>query len=762
MLSRSLHLPMIGLVLLALALLPACGGSGSTEDATDGGPDQAFDAPPDGQLDVPADPGPGEADAPTPDAADEVEATDTPAEQADVDATDTAEVDVPLPELPTRAPLATPADPLAGQPVVSCAVFQEEKCEAGTLKRCSAYDAGTGAFVADADLDGMLRRAWLYDRWRDLYHHVDGELTERVFTTTVPAGTPEAVWGSPEYFARYEGGGDSGIWTGWATVAAILRYANTGTEADYQRMEGWVRGLVMKWDVTGIPGYLSRSHYLLMPPGGPNSTEHFVRWGLAADENWMHYDIPNPAGVEGLPAAYVEGLPDADGNLVKGEARWNGRPSIDQVSGSETALPMAYALLRDEGLKAKIRTHLTCYLKRLQRVELVNLQQNPEALQAFMDYFASGQLEFDADDIDFSKLDRIVGYVQRQINSKNEADFDTSCPDTIQMTPWRTIDAAAPAFVGQLLQFVLDMSGYESERENGLDHYYFPSIRGGDAMHLMHHATIAYYLTGDEQYRRFLYEELLPNVKTVEVAYTAGAFDPPRTCKKWFGDQITFGPWWAFLHLLGESPLLTDLQRAFDVEFWQKLMADAGNVDFNVMYAGAVPESLATGRAQALAYALEMLPLFGGNGGVLDDPRRQYTHTEAEVLAAAPEGTLAVCPTQHEIELCEAEIDFMGVSLPGLVATNTCTGSEWECTFANGKCAPKEASVALPPHLRNFTDYLWQRNPFDLGAYTAVEGGTQYPGSDYSVPYWNARRYGFIEAGQGQVLAWEPKGDCGE
>ena len=741
---------------LALVVLAACGPSGGADDTSlpDANADVA-DVPPDGAPDVAPDPG---ADTPHPGDADTTDLPE-PGETAG-DVADGAEVDVPLPELPTQAPLAQPADPLAGAAVTSCAVFQDEQCEAGTLRRCSVYDTATGAFVADAELDGMLRRAYLYDRWRDLYHHVDGELVERVFAGPTPAGTPEATWGAPEHFAAYAGGGDSGIWTGWATVAAILRYANTGTEADYQRMEGWVRGLLLKWDVTGIPGYLSRSHYLLMPPGGPNSTEHYVRWGTPADYDWMHRDIVDPGAVEGLPAAYVEGLPDAQGTLVKGQARWNGRPSIDQVSGSETALPMAYALLRDEGLKAKITKHLTCYLKRLQRVELVNLQQNPDAPQAFMDYFASGQLEFDPDDIDFSKLDRIVGYVQRQINGKNEATFDTSCPDTLQMTPWRTIDAASPAFVGQLLQFVLDMSGYESERENGLDHYYFPSIRGGDAMHLMHHATIAYYLTGDEQYRRFLYDELIPEIQTVKVAYTAGAFDPPRTCKKWFGDQITFGPWWAFLHLLGPSPLLTDLQRAFDVEFWQKLMSDAGNVDFDVMYAGAVPAELATGRDQALAYALQMLPLFGGNGGVLDDPRRQYSHTEAEVLAAAPVGTQAVCPTQHDIDLCEAEIDFMGVSLPGLVATNACTGSEWECTFANGKCAPKESNVALPPHLRNYTDYLWQRNPFDLGAYTSVEGGTQYPGSDYSVPYWNARRYGFVTAGSAQVLAWEAKGAC--
>ena len=74
---------------------------------------------------------------------------------------------------------------------------------------------------------------------------------------------------------------------------------------------------------------------------------------------------------------------------------------------------MAWNLLRDEDLKAKIVHHLTCYLHRLQRVELINLQQNEDALQAFMDYLGGSALDLDPDDMDFSKLDRIVGYADR-------------------------------------------------------------------------------------------------------------------------------------------------------------------------------------------------------------------------------------------------------------------------------------------------------------------------------------------------------------
>ena len=190
-------------------------------------------------------------------------------------------------------------------------------------------------------------------------------------------------------------------------------------------------------------------------------------------------------------------------------------------------------------------------------------------------------------------------------------------------------------------------------------------------------------------------------------------------------------------------------------------MHDSGNVDFNIMYAGTVPDDIALAKDEALTYALEQLARFGGNGGILDDPRRRYTTTPEQVLAAAPDSVEAICPTAQQIDHCEAEINFMGVSLPGLTATKACTGSEWECIYEGDRCASKESNEALPVELRNHTDYLWQRNPFAIGRAVSVEGGGQYPGSDYSVPYWNARKYGFIEEGADQLLAWQTTGTCG-
>jgi hypothetical protein len=679
------------------------------------------------------------------------------------------DVPQPLPPLPTQPPLPTPPDPLDGTGVESCALFQEERCSEGKLQSCDIYDPAAKQFVEVPD--PLLKRAFLFDRWRDLYNSPDGQAVDRDFAVPVPPGTPEAEWGKPESLSGYWGSGDGGIWTGWSTVASILRYAQTGTQADYLRMEQQVRDLVTMFDVTGVPGYLCRFHFLLVPEGTPNDPDHILRW--ENNTTLDHHDRPvaDLENTPNLPKIYTEGIVDKDGKVWKGKPMWHGRPSIDQNTGPMTALPMAYSLLKDEALKERIVHHLTCYLKRLKRVELINLQSNPELIEGLMAYFSVGELSFDPDDIDLTKLDRVVGYVHVQINTANEDTFDKSCPDKVSLEPWRVVDAASDTFFADMLSLVMDM-GTEAGGANQIDHYYWPSIRGGDAMHLMHLATMAYYLTGEEHYREFLYEELISNIDTINVVHTAGAFNLPKYCKKYFGDQITFGPWWDFIHLLGECDLKTEMQKAFHKEMWEKLVKVAGNVDFNIMYAGAVPAAIATDREQALAYGLELLGWMGGNGGLpagapedatyLDEPRRTYTTTPEMILAATPDGITAECPTQQEVDVCTAKVEVLGIDLGNLTGWSTfpCSGSAYECEVSPGECVMKQASGPLPVHLRNHTDYLWQRNPFALGSAAGFPGQRQFAGSDYSVPYWNARRYGFIQDGAGQVLAWRDEGTC--
>lgn len=716
----------------------------------------------------------GDADVDSDSDADEDTDTGDDAD-ADVDGSGDADVEVdveePLPELPTQAPFAAPTDPLDGTDVESCATYLETRCDGGQQQTCHIYDPGTSEFVSEPD--PLLHRAYLFDRWRDLFTSPDGQAIDRDFIGEMLPGTPEEEWTSLDRFKCYCGTGDGGIWTGWATVAAVLRYTQTGTEADYERMEQQVRDMLTMYDVTGVPGYMSRYHYLLMPEGGPKTDAHIQQWEDTHPGGHHRRVIENPETIDNLPAAYTEGVADGSGDMVMGTPMWQGRPSIDQNTGPMTALPMAHGLLRDEALKDRIEHHLTCYLKRLERVELINLQDNEELLATLLAYFSSGELLLEPEDLDLTTLDRIVGYVHPQINTLNEDTFDRSCPDSVNLEPWRVIDAAGPTFLLDFIEFIGDMDTSD-ERRQTLDHYYFPSIRGGDAMHLMHLATMAYHFTGDDQYREFLFDELIGEIRTVDVVNTAGAFQLPKYCRNYYGDQITYGPWWAFMQLLGDSELKTAMQEAFHGEIWSKHLHETANVDLAIMYAGGLPEAIATDREAALELVDELLPLMGGNGGALmddpfgtewlDDPKRTYSRSPSVVLAAAGDDVEAVCPTEAEIAACTATIEYSGIELPGLAgATYTCSGADHECpTGVDNQCMTWRTNVALPPPLRLSTDFLWQRDAFALGESTGQEGWRQFSGTDYSEPYWNARRYGFVTEGAGQVLAWETTGSCEE
>ena len=203
-------------VLAAVLLWTACDDDGPSPSDGDGDVDSDADgdADADGDSDSDAD------------------------EDVDSDA-DESEWPPPL-EFAFRFPLfEAPADPLAGSDVESCSVYQEEICVAGERRRCEIYDTTTSSFVDSPD--PVLHRALLYDRWYELFMSPDGQTADRDFTRAMEAGTSESVWTSPDNFRAWTGAGDSGIWTGTALNAFILRYLETGTEADYQRMEEKVR-----------------------------------------------------------------------------------------------------------------------------------------------------------------------------------------------------------------------------------------------------------------------------------------------------------------------------------------------------------------------------------------------------------------------------------------------------------------------------------------------------------------------------------------
>ncbi len=639
------------------------------------------------------------------------------------------------------------ADPLPAANLESCPVYAEETCVAGTRRQCKIYDVGASRFVAQPD--PLLEKVYLYDRWYDLHSSPMGLTAERLFNERIPGDMPESEWSSIDRFNGWAGAGDAGIWTGAALVSDAFRYAVTRTEADYERMEERVRVLVRNFDVTGVPGYLSRYHFITVPDGTPQDDQLILRYNEPGD---VDIDIrPEDIDAAGLPAAYKSGL---------GTPRWNGDPSIDQYTGPMMSFPIVHGLLRDEALKEKMRYHLTCYLNRLERIEVVNLLARPDLLEELKGLFGGSALQLDEGDPDLTKIKKLVWYVHPGINRENVDDFDRSCPDKVQLEPSRVLDARASSFELDLLTLAADINRDNRTQPNQIDHFYVVNLRGGDASHLIHLSAVAYYLTGDEQYRDFIFDELIGNIGADEVAKTMMAFRLPDWCFKFYGDHITYGTHWQMLTMLPDGELKDDMMRAMKDDAWGKALYNHASSKFNVMYASVLPEG-ASERAAIVQTAIEQLEDFGGNDGVKLAPRRTYTSSVQAVIDDLPSNISVRCPTEDERMRCEARQQFFGIDLEGAIISYECDGRPGECVMDDGMCTNGIASTGLPSSMRAYGDFMWQRSPFTLGAnYGGSDGRKQSPGRDLTEPYWMARYYGMIAAGEGHVLAWEDIGSC--
>lgn len=681
--------------------------------------------------------------------------------------TSTGDVDAgPAPLLSSLQPTLSAPVPLPlPDGVESCGLFLEERCDAdtdtdiNTRYRCELFDSGTASFVEDPD--PLLRRAYLYDRWYDLYNSPDGQTVKRVLGAFTPGDTPEEEWGAFEHFDHYRGGGDAAIWTGVALNADIFRWQATGSAADWERVERKVRQVVRLFDVTGVPGYLARYHLLRLPVGAPRTDAIITHYGDETTLSHMYNPIEDPEGVDGLPVEYLEGVAGEDGVKVEGVPMWSGAVSIDQYTGPFVALPMVLPFLEDEELVARITMHMTCYLKRLRRLEIIGLQESPEVLAGLSKLFGDGTLQLDDGDIDLTQLDRIVGYYHEGLNAKNVDTFDRSCPDTMALEPTRLLDARDDDFFLDMLELGLDLDAKKQFREGQADHFYAVNVRGGDASHMMHMVALAWWLTGEEHYREFFHEELIGNLDAVAVALTVQAFRTPRWCYKYYADHISYGTHWQFITMLPEGPLRDDMIRVMHEEHWLKGLQPLNNAKFDVLYASTVPAALAGDwRDHAILEAAELLAEFGGNGGTLEAPRRDYVLDRADVVAALPDHITTVCPTSLERKQCEEPGDVLGIPLDEKIISHTCDDRAAECLMDDGLCTDAVASEGLPMALRSHGGFMWQLDPLRMGSYLADPGREQSHGRDLAEPYWMARYYGYIEEGAGTLLAWQPLGAC--
>ncbi len=692
--------------------------------------------------------------------ADDAQSADTEEVQEPEGPTWTFEVQVPLGQ--------PPPDPAAATGRESCPIYLEERCKGGKLQRCSVWsssEAATGDGYEEPGSGSVVERTFLFERWYDLYHQPDGQTANRNLAGPTPPGTPEGEWG----FSGWDAIGDSAIWTGTGLHAYILRYLVTGTAADEERMLTKVRKALAQFDVTGVPGYLSRHHWLQLEAGGPQSDQHILKHGEPAKGLRDHVVDSDLVDFQDLPSIYQDGYVDEEGTVWEGTPMWHGKPSIDQYSGPFTAFAMAYHLM-PEDLQERVVHHITCYLKRLKRMEIINLQENPDALDSLVALLSGPSAQLDEGDIDFQSLERIVIYYHAQLNSKNHADFDRSCPDTLELEADRIIDAVTDESLFEgAFQLYLDYEAEDVAQTEGIDHYYAVSISGPHALTLTWLGVLAYYLTGDEQYRSFVTDELLGELRALEVAYVTGAFILPRWCRKFYADHILFVPVWNLLTLLADGELKSQLQQVVEVELWQKVMHDVRNLEFDGMYAATIPAEMASGRQQALEELVGDLGILGANtlssGGPVADPRRSYNLERQEVLDALPEDIEPVCPSEDQRAACEAGTDLFGIELPGATISYACDGRPAECTMEDGLCTEAWASAGLPADLRPYEGYMWEGGSPRIGRGFGADGAQQSPGLDVIEPYWLARYYGFSQTGAGWVLAWQtladpPEGAC--
>ncbi len=99
----------------------------------------------------------------------------------------------------------------------SCPVYMKKRCASGKLERCEIYNGPDERW--EAVPDPTLQQMYMYDRYYDLYHKMEGQIVDYIFTESMPPGTPEEIWGDPQYFEKYTAYGDA---AGWVVVCPKL------------------------------------------------------------------------------------------------------------------------------------------------------------------------------------------------------------------------------------------------------------------------------------------------------------------------------------------------------------------------------------------------------------------------------------------------------------------------------------------------------------------------------------------------------------
>jgi hypothetical protein len=483
--------------------------------------------------------------------------------------------------------------------IESCALLGD----AANGRTCSIYDTQRRAFV-DGSADPLARRVFLYERFMDLYSSAERQSVVRNMRDALQPGDPESrVRDTPFH---WDDQGDSAGFGDTLMISVLFHYAVTGTAADYDRFESWLRGAVRQWDATGMDGYLARFHFAGVAPGTP------IVNGRAMDfrsEGDGAFDIPTPA-LEQMPAYYRD--PGV-------RPSWYGHTSIDAYAGPMNSWPLAFSLVKDPALRARMARHYGCFLKRLRIFKIVNLSKNAQLQADVARYLTSGVLHLDPGDPDLTKTDQVWGFYLPQYNDQSAASYPRDCPAHLatEAAPEDVVDVTRTGYDGKLLLLLTRQFGQDAV--DSMDFAFYPSVRAGDALQLQSYALGAYAMTGDEEFLRWRDQVLIAGANAREVSRTIGAFIPPRPCRSYYRTPNVYTSHFTRTLLDGDTDSRAFAQMIFRDKFALKEMAGLRDTLFEVLHSAASGT-----RTAGLDGALADLEVFGGAPGHLDDPRRNY------------------------------------------------------------------------------------------------------------------------------------------
>jgi len=673
---------------------------------------------------------------------------DTPDTQSDIP----GDVAPPPPEVPVMGSITTPPEgSILPDGLDPCRVIREETCSAGTLRRCEIYDALAGDWAEDPP--AMTEQAFVFDRYYDLYHDVEGQTMDFRFTEAIPAGTPEYEWSKPKYFRKYDGYGDASGWTGTAVWAAAARYQVTGTDADYERMLEKLEGAMFLYEVNGIPGMVVRSHWAMLPEGAP---EPGGLWGKSVvnhrdcggDDG--HYCFPIPEVLhDRLPTYYLDGV-EIDGVHYATQPYFQADASRDMYVRSLPGLMLAHELLRDgereETVRGVMKTELSCTINRMKKGRIFNLEAVPEIKGALMAYLAGGHMSFDEGEEEaLTNLDELVFYVMEQPNPSHPELFDPACPDGPPMDfhPAYELDGADPFFLLDLAGLALSEAG-GANIEVPIAWSQHVSVRGADAIYMTQWALVAHYFTGDERYLDFL-AQLMEEVDYVTSIHTYGALQLPKWCAPHYGPSLIY-------------PSLYNLLARIDQEkfpvYWAMLASAArtegkerdigGREDalFGILYHRMVDEAIDPDRDAYVADSAAALATYGMDPNNKLEPDRNYPRNFID--KPDPEVPLEEIPA-GDLAICTEPVSIMGIEIPAPGLED-----DWP-----------RAATAIPLPKRVGGAFIWQMDPWMAKReYGGVGMNEQWPMLGMTAAYWLGRSDGVIKEGEGLALAWRDIGVC--